>query len=64
MSFQTIRDCDEELRRLDRLEDKAYRDRSSARLRYIGHQRGRVLKRRIELQHGDLFQKLGQDLCL
>ena len=60
MNLNTIKDCDLELDRIRaELEPlRVFPDQNRDRMRRLNLERGRALKRRIELQHADLFAKM------
>jgi hypothetical protein len=57
VSLATIEDCDRELARVSaRLHElELYPDLNRKQIQQLTRERGRALKRRIELQHSDLF---------
>lgn len=61
--LETLDDCDRELSRVQALEAKALRDCATARLNFLSMRRTRAVSRRIELQHADMFQALGQEFA-
>lgn len=64
MDIKSVRDCNLELDRLSREQQQATRTGANWKHKHLNRLKRSVLQRRDELQHGDLFRVLGQELIL
>jgi len=55
--FDSIEACDRELDRIEDKELNAQRFHQSHKLQRLAKLREEILQRRVELQHGDLFEE-------
>ncbi len=64
MTLNRVTECDSELKRIAEQERAIKEIKGFWKLPRLQRRRAEAIRRRIELQHGDLFRALGQELCL